>query len=51
MRGGSTERGIALATNLYAVLKKRGSPIPLTLHARLEALGVDISILERRYGV
>jgi hypothetical protein len=37
--------------NTWAVLTKRGSPIPVNLTARLLAHGVDVSVLERRYGV
>ena len=41
----------AKAINVWAMLTKRGSPIPITLTTRLLALGVDVSVLERRYGV
>lgn len=42
-------RGRALASNAAAVLLSRGEPLPLTLVARLNALGVDIAALEARY--
>lgn len=42
-------QGRLRATNTFAMLMKRGAPIPLTLLARLDALGVDIRALEARY--
>lgn len=42
-------RGRAVATNTAAILLMRGEPLPLTLVARLNALGVNIAVLEARY--
>lgn len=42
-------RGRTLAINLYAMHKRKGIPVPCTLLARLDALGVDIQALDSRF--
>ncbi|MDP3869901.1 hypothetical protein [Phenylobacterium sp.] len=42
-------QGRARAINTFAMLRNRGAVVPATLYARLDCLGVDITVLEARY--